>query len=136
MTERKCLPSRRANLIHKLSVGGQRVYLTVGLYDDGTPGEVFVDISRAGSALRALASTAAVFMSIGLQHGVELSTFLEAMRGQSFEPSGAVECSSGGVTEAESILDLVARELEACYLRPAAPLVERVAGRPEGWHGV
>lgn len=114
--DRRNLPDRRANSTHKLNLNGQTIYLTVGLYDDGTVGECFLDVCKAGSALRAILSTVAVFLSLGLQHGVPLGLFVDALKGQSFEPSGAVG-GSFEVTTAESILDLIGQELAACYLR-------------------
>lgn len=117
MTRRRKLPSRRYSWTQKARVAGQVVHLGVGEFPDGTPGEVFLDCAKAGSAVRAMLNAIAIFMSLGLQHGVALKLFVDAMKGVEFEPSGVVE-HSGNVREAESILDYVARELEAAYLLP------------------
>jgi len=114
-TTRQQLPDRRTCWTQKARVGGQTVYLTCGEYDDGQLGELFIDVSRAGSAVRALLNTVAILFSLGLQHGIDLAVLLRAIRGTDFLPAGAVS-GSPDVGEASSILDFVGRQIEAAYL--------------------
>ena len=116
---RNPLPNRRASFTQKVKVGSQTVYLTCGEREDGTLGEIFLDVSKAGSAVRAMLSTLAIFMSIGIQHGIPLALYVDALRGISFEPAGIVH-GSMHVATAESILDFVAKQLEADYLKEKA----------------
>jgi ribonucleoside-diphosphate reductase alpha chain len=117
---RREMPTRRHCWTQRARVGGQTLHLTAGEYEDGTLGEVFLDVSKAGSGMRALVNALAISMSLGLQHGVPLRLYIDALRGIQFEPSGGVE-GSPVVAKADSILDYVARELEAYYLAPPAP---------------
>ena len=111
---REHLPNRRKNFTQKSRVGGQTVYVTFGEYEDGRLAEIFVDLSKAGSALRALMNTVAVFLSIGIQHGVPLNLYIEAIRGKQFLPCGTVT-GSQNVEHACSILDWLAQELQQSY---------------------
>jgi len=115
-SDRRPLPHRRHSWTQKAKVGNQTVYLCCGEYEDGTLGEVFLDASKAGSSIRAVLSSLAIFLSLGLQHGVPLTLYVEALRGLNFEPSGDVS-GSAHVMRADSILDWVVRELEAHYLK-------------------
>ncbi len=112
---REVLPDRRRSWRRKAVVAGQSCYLTVGLYSDGRPGEVFVDVAKAGTAMKAMLSTIAIYMSIALQHGAPLKTLLDAVDGLDFEPSGEV-AGSECVASAKSILDWMAKELQAEFL--------------------
>ncbi len=112
---RKMLPARRHSFTQKAKIGGQTIHLTVGEYPDGKPGEVFIDASKQGTLVRAMLNTIAIYLSIGLQHGIPLHLYLDAIRNLDFPPQGPVQNSE--VTEAKSILDYVAKELERTYPR-------------------
>ena len=88
---RRDLPARRAGYTQKAAVGGHRLYLRTGEYDDGTLGEVFVALHKEGAAFRGLMDNFAVAVSLGLQHGVPLEAFVEAFTFTRFGPAGAVE---------------------------------------------
>ena len=108
--ERKRLPDDRHSITHKFSVGGQDGYLHLGLYADGSPGEVFINISKAGSTLHGLVDMAATAISVGLQHGVPLNTMLEKFRGMRFEPSGFT--GNKAIPRADSLADYFAKWME------------------------
>lgn len=112
--KREHMPPRRPSWQQHVHVGGQSLFLGVGEYEDGRLGEVFIDVARAGSGLRAVLHVLAIAISLGVQHGVPLGKYLSAMRGVDFEPSGPV-IGSTNVAKAESILDYVAKELAAAY---------------------
>jgi ribonucleoside-diphosphate reductase alpha chain len=108
--ERKRLPDERFSVTHKFSVGGQDGYFHIGLNPDGTPGEVFINISKAGSTLHGLVDMAATAMSLGLQYGVPLTTMLEKFKGVRFEPSGFT--GNEKIPRADSLADYFARWME------------------------
>lgn len=106
---RKRLPDDRMSWTHKFTVGGQDGYLHVGLYPDGSPGEVFINISKAGSTLHGLVDMAATAISVGLQHGVPLSTMIDKFQGMRFEPAGFT--GNADIPRADSIADYLAKWL-------------------------
>ena len=112
---RRELPPRRAGYTQKASVGGHRLYLRTGEYDDGSLGEVFVALHKEGAAFRGLMDNFAVAVSLGLQHGVPLEAFVEAFTFTRFGPAGAVE-GDPAVVHATSLLDYTFRHLAANYL--------------------
>jgi hypothetical protein len=109
------LPGRRAGYTQKAAVGGHRLYLRTGEYDDGTLGELFIALQKEGAAFRGLMDSFAVAVSLGLQHGVPLEAFVEAFTFTRFGPAGAVE-GDPAVTRATSLLDYVFRHLASNYL--------------------
>ena len=113
--ERRYLPQRRKGYTQKAIVGGHKVYLRTGEYDDGTLGEIFVDMHKEGAAFRSLMNNFAIAISIGLQYGVPLEEFVEAFTFTRFEPSGIVE-GNDAIKMATSLLDYVFRELAISYL--------------------
>jgi ribonucleoside-diphosphate reductase alpha chain len=113
--ERRRLPDRRKGYIQKASVGGHKVYLHTGEYDDGALGEIFIDMHKEGAAFRSLMNNFAVAISIGLQYGVPLEEFVDAFVFTRFEPSGEVR-GNDSVRHATSILDYIFRELAVSYL--------------------
>lgn len=118
--ERKRLDDERMSVTHKFSVAGQDGYFHVGLNSDGTPGEVFINISKAGSTLHGLVDMAATAMSLGLQYGVPLATLLEKFRGVRFEPSGFT--GNAKIPRADSIADYFARWMETRFVKdPEVP---------------
>jgi ribonucleoside-diphosphate reductase alpha chain len=112
---RRRLPDRRKGYIQKSTVGGHKVYLHTGEYDDGELGEIFIDMHKEGAAFRSLMNNFAIAISIGLQYGVPLDEFVDAFLFTRFEPSGAVT-GNDSITSATSILDYVFRELGVSYL--------------------
>ena len=113
--ERRKLPSRRKGYTQKAVVGGHKVYLRTGEYEDGTLGEIFVDMHKEGAAFRSLMNSFAIAISIGLQYGVPLEEFVEAFSYTRFEPSGVVQ-GNDTIKLATSVLDYMFRELAISYL--------------------
>jgi len=116
MVERDKLPHRRKGYTQKAIVGGHKVYLRTGEYDDGRLGEIFIDMHKEGAAFRSLMNNFAIALSIGLQYGVPLEEFVEAFTFTRFEPSGLVE-GNDTIKMATSILDYIFRELAVSYLQ-------------------
>ena len=112
---RRELPARRAGYTQKAAVGGHRLYLRTGEYDDGSLGEVFIALHKEGAAFRGLMDNFAIAVSLGLQHGVPLEAFVEAFTFTRFGPAGAVE-GDPAVAHATSLLDYAFRHLAANYL--------------------
>jgi ribonucleoside-diphosphate reductase alpha chain len=113
--ERRRLPQRRKGYTQKAVVGGHKVYLRTGEYEDGSLAEVFIDMHKEGSAFRSLMNNFAIAISIGLQYGVPLEEFVEAYTFTRFEPSGIVE-GNDAIKMATSLLDYIFRELAISYL--------------------
>jgi ribonucleoside-diphosphate reductase alpha chain len=112
---RRRLPDRRKGYIQKAAVGGHKVYLHTGEYDDGEIGELFIDMHKEGAAFRSLMNNFAIAVSIGLQYGVPLDEFVEAFVFTRFEPAGPVT-GNDSIRSATSILDYIFRELAVSYL--------------------
>ena len=112
---RRELPARRAGYTQKAAVGGHRLYLRTGEYDDGTLGEMFIALHKEGAAFRGLMDNFAIAVSLGLQHGVPLEVYVEAFTFTRFGPAGAVD-GDPAVTRATSLLDYAFRHLAANYL--------------------
>jgi ribonucleoside-diphosphate reductase alpha chain len=112
---RRKLPDRRKGYIQKAAVGGHKVYLHTGEYDDGELGEIFIDMHKEGAAFRSLMNNFAIAISIGLQYGVPLDEFVDAFVFTRFEPAGPVT-GNDTVRSATSILDYIFRELGISYL--------------------
>ncbi|MBL8550822.1 MAG: hypothetical protein JNJ73_12630 [Hyphomonadaceae bacterium] len=113
--ERRRLPDRRKGYIQKASIGGHKVYLHTGEYDDGQLGEIFIDMHKEGAAFRSLMNNFAIAVSIGLQYGVPLEEFVDAFLFTRFEPAGEVR-GNDSIRHATSILDYLFRELAVSYL--------------------
>ena len=109
------LPDRRKGYIQKAGVGGHKVYIHTGEYEDGSIGEIFIDMHKEGAAFRSLMNNFAIAISIGLQYGVPLEEFVEAYVFTRFEPAGPVT-GNDRVKSATSILDYIFRELAISYL--------------------
>jgi ribonucleoside-diphosphate reductase alpha chain len=109
------LPSRRKGYTQKAIVGGHKVYLRTGEYDDGRLGEIFIDMHKEGAAFRAMMNNFAIAISLGLQYGVPLEEYVEAFTFTRFEPAGQVQ-GNETIKNATSILDYVFRELAVSYL--------------------
>ena len=102
---RRRLPDRRKGYIQKAIVGGHKVYLHTGEFDDGELGEVFIDMHKEGAAFRSLMNNFAIAISLGLQYGVPLDEFVDAYVYTRFEPAGQVK-GNDQIKHATSILDL------------------------------
>jgi ribonucleoside-diphosphate reductase alpha chain len=113
--EREKLPDRRKGYTQKAVVGGHKVYLRTGEYDDGRLGEIFIDMHKEGAALRSIINNFAIAVSLGLQYGVPLDEYVDAFTFTRFEPSGPVQ-GNDSIKFATSILDYVFRELAVSYL--------------------
>jgi ribonucleoside-diphosphate reductase alpha chain len=113
---RRKLPDERQSLTHKFSIGGHEGYLTVGLYEDGTPGELFVTMAKEGSTISGLMDSFATAVSYALQYGVPLKFFVDKFSHVRFEPSGWT--GNPTVPYAKSIMDYIFRWLGAKFLGP------------------
>jgi ribonucleoside-diphosphate reductase alpha chain len=129
MTERKRLPDTRQSVTRKLVIrhavdpdaagtgpaatSDLDIYVTVGLYEDGAPGEVFIKAGKMGGTVSGLLDALSVSISLGLQSGVPLQSYTAKLRGMRFEPSGATP--DPDIRIAGSIVDLIARWLDARF---------------------
>jgi ribonucleoside-diphosphate reductase alpha chain len=109
------MPDRRKGYTQKAVVGGHKVYLRTGEYDDGRLGEIFIDMHKEGAALRSIINNFAIAVSLGLQYGVPLDEYVDAFTFTRFEPSGPVQ-GNDSIKFATSILDYVFRELAVSYM--------------------
>ena len=107
------LPSERRSLTHKFSVGGHEGYITVGFYDDGHAGEIFVRMAKEGSVIAGLMDSFATSVSLALQHGVPLPVLCEKFKGTRFEPSGFT--GNTNIPIATSFMDYIFRWLETRF---------------------
>jgi ribonucleoside-diphosphate reductase alpha chain len=115
LRERERLPERRKGYTQKAVVGGHKVYLRTGEYEDGRLGEIFIDMHKEGAALRSLLNNFAIAISLGLQYGVPLDEYVDAFTFTRFEPQGPVQ-GNDSIKYATSILDYVFRELAISYM--------------------
>jgi ribonucleoside-diphosphate reductase alpha chain len=113
--EREKLPHRRKGYAQKAIVGGHKVYLHTGEYENGQLGEIFIDMHKEGAAFRSLMNNFAIAISIGLQYGVPLEEYVEAFTFTRFEPAGIV-MGNDSIKNATSVLDYIFRELAVSYL--------------------
>jgi ribonucleoside-diphosphate reductase alpha chain len=113
--DRERLPDRRKGYTQKAVVGGHKVYLRTGEYEDGRLGEIFIDMHKEGAAFRSLMNNFAIAVSVGLQYGVPLEEFVDAFTFTRFEPAGPVR-GNEAIKNATSILDYLFRELAVSYL--------------------
>jgi ribonucleoside-diphosphate reductase alpha chain len=115
LREREKMPDRRKGYTQKAVVGGHKVYLRTGEYDDGRLGEIFIDMHKEGAALRSFINNFAIAVSLGLQYGVPLEEYVDAFTFTRFEPAGPVQ-GNDSIKYATSILDYVFRELAVSYM--------------------
>jgi ribonucleoside-diphosphate reductase alpha chain len=113
--EREKLPGRRKGYTQKAVVGGHKLYLRTGEYEDGRLGEIFIDMHKEGAAFRAMMNNFAIAISLGLQHGVPLDEYVDAFTFTRFEPAGFVQ-GNDAIKSATSVLDYIFRELAISYL--------------------
>ncbi len=114
---RRTLPDTRPSRTHKFRIDGRQGYtsctLTVGLFDDGTPGEVFIRSGKQGSTVNGLLDVVGILISYGLQYGVPLADLCNKLKGTTFEPAGPILDSDA--PDASSIIDYVFSWLEKEY---------------------
>ncbi len=115
LARRRRLPDRRRGYTQKATVGGHKVYLRTGEYEDGALGEIFIDMHKEGAAFRSLMNNFAIAISLGLQYGVPLEEFVEAFCFTRFEPNGVVG-GNDRIKMATSVIDYLFRELAVSYL--------------------
>lgn len=115
IAKRRKLPHRRSGYTQKAVIGGHKLYLRTGEYEDGTIGEIFLDMHKEGAAFRSLMNSFAIAISLGLQHGVPLEEFVEAFIFTRFEPNGMVS-GNDSIKMSTSIIDYIFRELAISYL--------------------
>ncbi len=113
--KRRMMPARRKGYTQKARVAGHKVYIRTGEYEDGSLGEIFVDMHREGAAFRSLMNCFAIAISLGLQYGVPLEEFVEAFVFTRFEPNGIVQ-GHDNIKMSTSVIDYMFRELALSYL--------------------
>src|SRR4029077_11684962 len=117
LRERARMPDRRKGYTQKAVVGGHKVYLRTGEYDDGRLGEIFIDMHKEGAALRSIINNFAIAISLGLQYGVPLEEYVDAFTFTRFEPSGPVK-GNEAIKYASSMLEYICRKLAvSCFDR-------------------
>jgi len=115
---RRVLPSVRESITHKFCINGQEGYLTIGLHADGSPGEVFIKISKEGSTLSGLIQAFCQAFSLALQYGLSLEEAVLRFKGMRFDPMGPT--TNPDIPEAKSIMDYTARYLELHFIKHKA----------------
>src|SRR6202171_1066612 len=111
---RRKLPSERSSITHKFSVGGHEGYITVGMYVDGQPGEIFIKMAKEGSTLSGIMDAFALSVSISLQYGVPLRALVDKFVNSRFEPSGYT--GNPKIRYAKSVVDYIGRWLGAKFI--------------------
>ena len=109
MTERKRLPDTRHSVTHKFSIGGHEGYITIGLFDDGKPGELFIKMSKVGSTTSGLMDTIGILTSLCLQHGVTIEVLADKMENMRFEPMEP--------GKATSVVDYIFRWIREAFVK-------------------
>jgi len=115
IAHRRRLPDRRAGYTQKSRIGNHKIYLRTGEYEDGTLGEIFLDMHKEGAAFRSMTNCFAIAVSLGLQHGVPLEEYADAFLFTRFEPNGIVQ-GNPHIKMSTSIIDYIFRELAITYL--------------------
>jgi ribonucleoside-diphosphate reductase alpha chain len=115
LARRRRLPDRRAGYTQKARIGNHKIYLRTGEYEDGTLGEIFLDMHKEGAAFRSMTNCFAIAVSLGLQHGVPLEEYVDAFLFTRFEPNGVVQ-GNPHIKMTTSIIDYIFRELAITYL--------------------
>lgn len=111
---RRKLPDERNSITHRFAIAGHKGYLTVGLYEDGTPGELFIEIAKEGSTVSGLFDAFGIMVSLALQSGVPLKVICDKMTGSRFDPSGYTD--NPAISPASSIMDYVFRWMRMKFL--------------------
>ena len=113
---RKKLPTTRKGIIHKFDLAGHEGYLKIGEYENGSPGEIFIEMSKQGSTIKGLMDSIAIQTSMNLQYGVPMEKIITKMRNQKFPPNGLVYEGHPEIKIADSIIDYIAQFLQKQYL--------------------
>lgn len=121
---RRKLPETRQALNHRFSIGGHDGYVNVGLFDDGTPGELFIKMSKEGSTVAGLMDTIGILTSLGLQHGVPLDVMVNKLSRMKFEPAGITQSPDKDLKFADSPVDYIFRWMEKQFPGPMAVSVD------------
>jgi ribonucleoside-diphosphate reductase alpha chain len=129
-TRRRKLPNERSSITHKFSIGGHEGYLTVGKYDDGTAGEIFIKMAKEGSTLSGIMDAFALSVSVALQYGVPLRALVDKFVNSRFEPSGYT--GNPRIRYAKSVVDYIGRWLGGKFISPDYLDGEVAAGDPTG----
>src|SRR4029077_20848408 len=111
---RRRLPDERESITHKFSIGGHEGYITVGKYEDGSPGEIFITMAKEGSTISGLMDSFATMTSLALQHGVPLQLLVDKFTHMRFEPSGFTK--NPEIPMAKSIMDYIFKWLAIKFL--------------------
>ena len=119
---RRKLPDERQAMTHKFSIAGHEGYLTVGVYEDGSPGEIFLKMAKEGSTISGLMDTIATMTSMSLQYGVPLKALVDKFSHTRFEPSGFTNNPS--IPIAKSVMDYVFRYLGNRFLQGEPEVVD------------
>lgn len=114
--QRHRLPDQRPGFVHKFRVGEIKGYIIVGLYEDGSPGEIFLHIAKEGSTLSGMTDSFAIMLSVALQYGIPLKDLVQKFRHVRFEPDGLTDNKE--IPMASSIIDYVFAWLEKQFLAP------------------
>ncbi|QDU20123.1 vitamin B12-dependent ribonucleotide reductase [Urbifossiella limnaea] len=115
IARRRRLPDRRAGYTQKARIGNHKMYIRTGEYEDGTLGEIFIDMHKEGAAFRSMTNCFAIAVSLGMQHGVPLEEYVDAFLFTRFEPNGIVQ-GNPYIKMSTSIIDYIFRELAITYL--------------------
>ena len=115
IARRRRLPDRRAGYTQKSRIGNHKMYIRTGEYEDGTLGEIFIDMHKEGAAFRSMTNCFAIAVSLGMQHGVPLEEYVDAFLFTRFEPNGIVQ-GNPYIKMSTSIIDYIFRELAITYL--------------------
>ncbi|MDH3226170.1 MAG: vitamin B12-dependent ribonucleotide reductase, partial [Thermoleophilia bacterium] len=129
---RRRLPATRQSVTHKLEIGQQEGYVTFGLFEDGTPGEVFIKMAKEGSTVSGLMESIGILWSMALQHGVPPETIISKFTRMSFEPAGFTQ--NPEIPMAKSIMDYLARLMASLFIEDAQVLADlgvRKSGIPD-----
>jgi ribonucleoside-diphosphate reductase alpha chain len=116
--KRRLLPNRRSGYTQKAKIGGHSIFIRTGEYDDGTLGEIFLDMHKEGAAFRSLLNNFAIAISLGFQYGVPLEEYVDAFTFTRFEPNGVV-AGHDNIKMATSVIDFIFRDLAFSYLKRA-----------------
>jgi ribonucleotide reductase alpha subunit len=121
---KRSLPSERTSLTHKFAVAGHEGYLTIGLYEDGTPGELFIRMSKEGSIVSGMTDSFAKSISLGLQYGIPLEVLIDKFIDTRFEPSGVTE--NPEIPIAKSLMDYIFKFLSSKFMKKSEEAEEIV----------
>jgi ribonucleoside-diphosphate reductase alpha chain len=113
---RKPLPNRRKGYTQKAKIGGHSIFIRTGEYDDGSLGEIFLDMHKEGAAFRSLLNSFAIAVSLGLQYGVPIEEYVDAFCFSRFEPNGIVK-GHDYIKMSTSVIDFIFRDLAISYLK-------------------